>query len=50
LATVEDRRVEARFTIYTVVGRGADEGRRSYVLEAVYPVAADTELDLPSET
>lgn len=50
LATVEDRRVEARFIIYTAVGRGADEGRRSYVLEAIYPVAADTELDLPSET
>ncbi|ROS68721.1 hypothetical protein EDF42_0415 [Curtobacterium sp. PhB172] len=48
LATVEDRRVEARFTIYTAVGRGADEGRRSYVLEAIQAVAPDAELDLPS--
>lgn len=50
LATVEDRRVEARFTIYTAVGRGADEGRRSYVLEAIYPSVADTELDLFSDS
>ncbi|MDQ0537705.1 hypothetical protein DEJ21_00790 [Curtobacterium sp. MCSS17_006] len=47
LATVEDRRVEARFTIYTAIGRGVDEGRRSYVLEAIYPTVADAELDLP---
>lgn len=49
LATVEDRRVEARFEVYTAIGKGSEEGTRSYVLAAVRPIAEDTPLDLSAD-